>query len=153
MVYIFAVIVVIGRWICPICVPAPNRKRGNGRTILSSSSGPHPSDLLINHKRVRKSTNYFNKYEEIALSTPSTVRRQKKKSIPKIDDDIFEPPSFVEEVPDEKMQRPPGVTDSDLALFKNAQQMALESMASSLRGKSSDPNARSPPMIRLVRED
>ncbi len=130
-----------------MCVPAPNRKRGNGRMVLSSTSSPHPSELCLSHKRVRKSTNYFNKYDEMAASFTPTSRKQKKKNTMK-GDDIFDS-LFVEDVQDEKTQRPPGVTDADLELFKKAQQMALESMASSLQGKSSDLNARSPPMIRL----
>ena len=134
-----------GRWICPICVPAPNRKRGAGRSTVSTPTDAPPTDLCINHKRVRKSTSYFSNYEV----TSTGIRRQKKKSAMKREDgDTSE--FMVEEAEDEMTQLPSGVTDSDLELFKKAQQMALESMATSLKGKSSNPNARSPPMIRSV---
>ena len=137
-----------GRWICSICVPLPNRKRGAGRSHYSSqSSSSQPPDLCLSHKRVRKSTSYYTNFN---VQTPSSAsRRQKKKSRLKSDDDDMLGLPPVEEVPEEKMPLPPGVTESDLTLFKNAQQLALESMASSLKGKSSNPNARSPPMIRF----
>lgn len=122
-----------GRWICPVCVPPPNRRRGVGR---QSDSG-----IILVPKRPRKTAGYYSDYDGY---TPSGLgRKYKKKDGEDLDSD-FEPVPKLEEVPP---QLPPGVTESDLTLFKKAQERALTSMANSLNGNSFDPSARSPPMI------
>ena len=136
-----------GRWICPICVPPPNRKRGGTRGQLTSQSS-YSGDVCLSHKRIRKSTNYYSNYDAF---TPTPMRKQRKKKDGEAGDDegdLGESPIF-QKVEEEKTQLPPGVTESDFTLFKKAQERALESMASSLKGSSSNPNARSPPMIRF----
>lgn len=128
-----------GRWICPVCIPPPNRKR-TARHIPNS----HRAILDIG-KRSRKSTEYYSDYDAY---TPSGTSSRKKKR--KIDDremmeDDYEPPmEKIEEVP---LQLPPGVTEADLALFKKAQERAFESMVSSMSTKNLDPNTKSPSMI------
>ena len=125
-----------GRWICPYCVPPPNRRRGGG----------HGSRFLndvyeMPQKRSRKSTSYYSDYDPY---TPmSSGRKRKKKSI---DLDCGDFPDFVIEEP-QQPQLPPGVTESDVTLFKKAQERAMQNMVNSMNGHSHDPNARSPPMI------
>lgn len=133
-----------GRWICPICVPLPNRKRGGSRGQLTSQSS-FGGDFCLSHKRIRKSTSYYSNYDTF---TPTSVRKQRKKKDSDDEGDMGESP-IIQKIEEEKMQLPPGVTENDFTLFKKAQERALESMASSLKGSSSNPNARSPPMIRF----
>ena len=122
-----------GRWICPICVPPPNRRRGVGRQSVSSTP------LVFAPKRPRKTAGYYSDYDGYTPCGPG--RKHKKKDGEDSDGELVEK---VEEAP---LQLPPGVTDSDLALFKKAQERAMNSMASSINGNPFDPNARSPPMI------
>ena len=124
-----------GRWICPFCVPPPNRKRGGG--------GHSRADMLdMPQKRARKSTSYYSDYDSYTpVSTGS--RKRKKKSI---DFDYSDLQDFPPEEP-QQPQLPPGVTESDVALFKKAQERAMQSMVSSMNGNPLDPNTRSPPMI------
>lgn len=126
-----------GRWICPYCVPPPNRRRGGGH------SSRIPNDVFdMPPKRSRKSTSYYSDYD---MYTPISTggRKHKKKSL---DLDFSDIPDFALEEP-QQPQLPPGVTESDVALFKKAQERAMQSMVSSMNGSSLDPNARSPPMI------
>ena len=113
-----------GRWICPVCVPPPNRRRG-----MSRSGGSH----FLTPKRPRKTAGYYSDYDGY---TPLPKKR-KKSDIDGLD---FEHDSLE---PDVQPQLPPGVTESDLELFKKAQERALASMATT----TLDPTARSPPMI------
>lgn len=135
-----------GRWICPICVPPPNRKRSGGRGQFMSQSGY--GDLCLSHKRVRKSTSYFGNYDALSL-TPSRRKRKRKEGDIGDDEMDMSDSSFPEKIEEENVQLPPGVTESDFTLFKKAQERALETIASSINGKSSNPSARSPPMIRF----
>lgn len=126
-----------GRWICPICVPAPNRKRTTRHQHANLEIG----------KRSRKSTDYYCDYDAY---TPYSLGSRKKKR--KIDmrgemDEDYEPLP-VEKIEEAPLQLPPGVMESDLTLFKKAQERAFESMVTSMSTKSSvDPNAKSPAMI------
>ena len=63
-----------------------------------------------------------------------------------MDFDFSDLPDFAPEEP-QQPQLPPGVTESDVALFKKAQERAMQSMVSSMNGNPLDPNARSPPAI------
>lgn len=126
-----------GRWICPVCIPPPNRKRTN-RHISSAQR-----DI---GKRSRKSTEYYSDYD--AYTPTGTSSRKKKRKIEERDilEDDYEPPvEIIEEAP---LQLPPGVSDADLTLFKKAQERAFESMVSSMSTKNSlGPNTKSPSMI------
>ena len=128
-----------GRWICPFCVPPPNRKRGGGH------SSRIPNDVYeMPHKRARKSTSYYSDYDAYTpITASSSSRKRKKKSM---DFDFNDLPDFALEEP-QQPQLPPGVTESDVALFKKAQERAMQSMVSSMNGNPLDPNARSPPAI------
>ena len=128
-----------GRWICPFCVPPPNRKRGGGH------SSRIPTDVYeMPHKRARKSTSYYSDYDcYTPVASSSSSRKRKKKSM---DFDFSDLPDFAPEEP-QQPQLPPGVTESDVALFKKAQERAMQSMVSSMNGNPLDPNARSPPAI------
>ena len=117
-----------GRWICPICVPPPNRRRG-----MNKSGGSH----FLTPKRPRKTAGYYSDYDGY---TPLPKKR-KKSGVDGLDFDD-EPPE-----PVMQPQLPPGVTESDLELFKKAQEKAMASMATSINGKTLNPTARSPPMI------
>ena len=127
-----------GRWICPFCVPPPNRKRGGGH------SSRIPMDMFdMPHKRSRKSTSYYSDYDSYTPIATSSSRKRKKKSM---DFDFSDFPDFSLEEP-QQPQLPPGVTESDVALFKKAQERAMQNMVSSMNGNPLDPNTRSPPMI------
>ena len=117
-----------GRWICPICVPPPNRRRG-----MNKSSSSH----FLTPKRPRKTAGYYSDYDGY---TPLPKKRKKAD----MDDLGYEDDLLERNV---QPQLPPGVTESDLELFKKAQERALASMATSINGKTLDPTARSPPMI------
>ena len=117
-----------GRWICPVCVPPPNRKRG-----MSKSVGSH----FLTPKRRRKNAGYYSDYDGY---TP-LPRKRKKADVDGLD---YEDEPVESEI---QPQLPPGVTESDLELFKKAQERALASMATSINGKTLDPTARAPPMI------
>lgn len=120
-----------GRWICPACVPPPNRKRGIRSSISSLDVGPTP-------KRPRKSTHFYGDLGEFEIYT-SCGRKRRKSHLP-----IDFGDSSVEPV----MQLPPGVNESDLTLFKKAQERAMQIMASSLNPLAHyDPTARLPPLI------
>ena len=126
-----------GRWICPFCVPPPNRRRGGGH------SSRIPADMYdMPLKRSRKSTSYYSDYDSYTpISTG--VRKQKKKLL---DLDYSDIPDFALEEP-QQPQLPPGVSESDVTLFKKAQERAMQSMVNSMNGNPHDPNTRSPPMI------
>ena len=117
-----------GRWICPICIPPPNRRRG-----MNKSGGSH----FLTPKRPRKTAGYYSDYDGY---TPLPKKRRKS-GVDGVDfdDELLEPMI--------QPQLPPGVTESDLELFKKAQERAMASMATSINGKTLDPTARSPPMI------
>ena len=117
-----------GRWICPICVPPPNRRRG-----MNKSGGSH----FLTPKRPRKTAGYYSDYDGY---TPLPKKRKKGGG---------EGLDFDDEPLEAAMQPqlPPGVTESDLELFRKAQERAMASMATSINGKTLDPTARSPPMI------
>ena len=115
-----------GRWICPICVPPPNRKRG-----MNKSSGSH----FLTPKRPRKTAGYYSDYDGY------TPLPKKRKKVDLDDLDYGDGPLEQNIQP----QLPPGVSESDLELFKKAQERALASMATN--GKTLDPHARAPPMI------
>ena len=110
-----------GRWICPVCVPEPNRKRGMAR----DSTDP----LLCGSTYLKKSR------------TPSTGPR-KRKPAAKVS---------AEELEIEATDRlPPGVTETDYELFKKAQEMAMATMASSVEAAKSQGTLggiRTPPLI------
>ena len=114
-----------GRWICPICVPPPNRRRG-----MMKSGSSH----FLTPKRPRKTAGYYSDFDGY---TPLPKKRKKNDF------------GIEEEIPEREVQPqlPPGVSDSDLELFKKAQERAMANMATSINGKTLDPHARSPPMI------
>ena len=126
-----------GCWICPVCVPPPNRRR----TGSSSRSQEHGGEDTPTTKRPRKSIlSYFSDYCTIKGSGG-----RKKKALLK-DDGDFDCSMMLDRVDEEVAPPlPPGVEESDLILFKKAQEKAL---ATSLNGKLTlDPAVRSPPMI------
>ena len=105
-----------GRWICPICVPPPNRRRGTNK-----SSSSH----FLTPKRPRKTAGYYSDYDGY---TPLPKKRKKAD----LDDLEYEDEPLDRNI---QPQLPPGVTESDLELFKKAQERALASMATSINGK------------------
>ena len=127
-----------GRWICPVCIPPPNRKR----TTRHVSNSSHRS-LIEMGKRARKSTEYYCDYD--AYTPSGTTSRKKKKKCEDFLEDDYEPP--MEKIEDTPLQLPPGVTEADMALFKKAQERAFESMSSMSTKNPLDPNARSPSII------
>lgn len=125
-----------GRWICPICVPAPNRKR----------TTRHHGNLEVG-KRSRKSTDYYSDYD--AYTPYAMISRKKKRKLETMREfeEDYEPLP-VEKIEEAPLQLPPGVMESDLTLFKKAQERAFESMVTSITTNSSvDPNMKSPAMI------
>ncbi len=114
-----------GRWICPVCVPPPNRKRGTNRQLTP----------LLGPKRIRKSVGYYSGFDPFG-----SIRRSKKHS------EDFDYEEYLSRGKEED-SLPPGVTESDLELFKKAQEQAMATMASSLNGASVGTVTRSPPMI------
>ena len=123
-----------GRWICPICVPPPNRKRGVNKTSVVP---------LMTQKRLRKSIGYYSDYDAY---TPTQIPGQKRKK--KNSEDLdFDDLDCFEVTEPSSPQLPPGVTESDVDLFKKAQERALANMASSINGSTMDPSTRSPSMI------
>ena len=127
-----------GRWICPVCIPPPNRKR-----TTRHHRSTH-SNLLATGKRNRKSTEYYSDYDAY---TPSFTTRKKKRKVELRDIDEDYEPLPVEKIEEAPLQLPSGVTEADLALFKKAQERAFESMVTSMSTKNHDPNMRSPSMI------
>ena len=124
-----------GRWICPACVPPPNRRRG----VRSSFSG-HDSHTP---RRARKSGAFFSDQSDYEFYTPHGRKRRKSQL-----NDFGGPSS------DPIFKLPPGVTESDLNLFKKAQEKALQVIASSLNPLAQyDPTARLPPMIEFGKYD
>lgn len=128
-----------GRWICPVCIPPPNRRR----TTRHPGPGFNQHNPFIEMgKRSRKSTEYYSDYDAF---TPISSTRKKKK---KIDDEFRDNPPPIEKIEDSPLQLPPGVTESDLTLFKKAQERAFESMVTSISTKNPfDSNMKSPSMI------
>ena len=110
-----------GRWICPICVPEPNRKRGMARD---------PTDPLL------CASSYLKKNR-----TPSTGQRKRKCATKSSSEDLEMESSD---------RLPPGVTETDYELFKKAQEMAMATMASSVEAAKSQGSLggiRTPPLI------
>ena len=111
-----------GRWVCPTCVPEPNRKRGGGRSH-------DPSDPLFFGMSVFKKTPRSSKKKRHAYD----------RSFSEEDDDGEGPDGL-----------PPGVTQDDYLLFKKAQELAMATLASSMEAAQSNGNLvslRTPPMI------
>ena len=125
-----------GCWICPVCVPPPNRRR-TGSSSRSQDACDTPTT-----KRPRKSIlSYFSDYGSVKVSGG-----QRKKKMNKDDSDFD--CSVLDKVEEVAPPLPPGVEESDLVLFKRAQEKALANMATSLNGKLTlDPSTRSPAMI------
>ena len=114
-----------GRWVCPMCVPEPNRKRGVGRMH-------DPSDPLFVGMSLLKKT---------PRSSGHKKRKQfhHERSFSEEDDDVEGPDGL-----------PPGVTQDDYLLFKKAQELAMATLASSMEAAKSHGNLssmRTPPMI------
>eukprot|EP00731_Ephydatia_muelleri_P030978 Em0022g492a len=127
-----------GCWICPVCIPPPNRRRTG-----SSSRSQDQGEDTPTSKRPRKSIlSYFSDY-----CTVKGSGGRKKKMLIKDDGDFD--CSMLDRVEEEVAPPlPPGVEESDLTLFKKAQEKALATMTTSLNGKLTlDPAVRSPPMI------
>ena len=111
-----------GRWVCPLCVPPPNRRRGPLRGSITAECPPR--------KKARKSTlshygDFVNDFEELYNQTPSlprssSSRKRRKKS------ETEDPTAGHRCSTDGHTPLPPGVTESDLALFKKAQEKALQ---------------------------
>ena len=128
-----------GRWICPVCIPPPNRRR----TARHPGPSGHHGNILESGKRPRKSTDYYNTFDAY---TPSTRKKKRKIEHREIEDD-YEPPPM-EKIEEAPLQLPPGVTEGDMSLFKKAQERAFETMVNSMSTKNPfDPNMRSPSMI------
>ena len=133
-----------GRWICPVCIPIPNRKRGTRH-----HHGTPNRNFIQVGKRARKSTEYYSDYDAFTPSTTMYGGRKKKR---KSDGSGVAPgeedyePLPVEKIEEAPLQLPPGVTEGDLGLFKKAQDRAFESMVTSMNTKV-DPNTKSPAMI------
>ena len=116
-----------GRWICPACVPPPNRRRGV-RSLSGFESGPTPR---------RRKSSMFGDHSDYDFYTPQS-RKRRKSQLHDFDGPSAEP----------IFKLPPGVTESDLNLFKKAQEKAMQVIASSLNPLAHyDPTARLPPMI------
>ena len=122
-----------GRWICPICVPAPNRKRTTRHQHTNVEIG----------KRSRKSTDYYSDYDAYTPYGMSSRKKKRKLDMREIEEDYE--PLPVEKIEEAPLQLPPGVMESDMTLFKKAQERAFESMV--ITKSSVDPNVKSPAMI------
>lgn len=132
-----------GRWICPVCIPPPNRKR-----TTRHHGHPH-GPILESGKRSRKSTEYYSDYDAY---TPSAASNRKKKRKLDIDEDYE--PAPIEKIEDAPLQLPPGVTEGDLTVFKRAQERAFESMVTSMSTNNPyDPNMKSPSMIEFGKQE
>lgn len=129
-----------GRWICPICVPPPNRRRGPMRPQLPSCETP-----ILPRKKGRQCfysrySDYINDFE---ICTTSSRKRRKKAHSETEETETNDRSSTESQMP-----LPPGVTESDLALFKKAQERALQAMSSSLIPLNQyDANTRLPSKI------
>lgn len=115
-----------GRWVCPMCVPPPNRRRGPIRPMLQFFDSP-----IAPRKKGRKSTysrfgDYVNDFEELYPPTISSSRKRRKKAR------MEEAESSSQGSSESHTPLPPGVTESDVMLFKKAQERALQVMSSSL---------------------
>ncbi len=133
-----------GRWICPVCVPPPNRRRGPMRSSFSIIETPlHPRKKT---QRVLYPGEIMGDYEiEMSAVTASSSSRKRRKKLQSDGDDIE---TISRASTDSQMPLPPGVSESDLTLFKKAQEKALQSIASSLIPLSNyDSTTRLPPMI------
>ena len=132
-----------GRWICPVCVPPPNRRRGPMRSSISMIETPlHPRKKT--QRVLYPGEIYDYEFDFSAIASSGSSRKRRKKTHHDADD--FESVSRASS--DSQMPLPPGVSESDLALFKKAQEKALQSMASSLIPLSNyDSKTRLPPMI------
>ena len=117
-----------GRWVCPMCVPPPNRRRG---PLRGAGSG----EVMLPRKKGRKSTlshygDFVNDFDELyhtpSLPRSSSSRKRRKKS------ETEDPSTLRRTSSDGHTPLPPGVTESDHALFKKAQEKALQVMSSSL---------------------
>ena len=131
-----------GRWICPVCVPPPNRRRGPMRNSLSMVDTPTQPRKKI--QRLLYPGEYIGEFE-LDMSCTSTVSRKRRR---KNQSDLDDIESGSRASTESQMPLPPGVTENDLTLFKKAQERALQSMASSLIPLSNyNSNTRLPPMI------
>lgn len=132
-----------GRWICPVCVPPPNRRRGPLRNSYSASADT-PSHPRKKTQRLLYPGEILGEYELDMTPIPTSSSRKRRKKIQEMED--VECVSRASS--DSQMPLPPGVSESDLVMFKKAQEKALQSMASSLIPLSNyDSNTRLPPMI------
>lgn len=131
-----------GRWICPVCVPPPNRRRGPMRSSYGSGMDT-PSHPRKKTQRLLYPGEIVGDFELDMTPMPTSSRKRRKK-LQEMDD--LECVSRASS--DSQMPLPPGVSESDLVMFKKAQEKALQSMASSLIPLSNyDSNTRLPPMI------
>ena len=131
-----------GRWICPVCVPPPNRRRGpirQSQPLFETPTLTHP------RKKIRRSLLYPGEFiGDFEIYVPSSSRKRRKK----VQSETEDVESIGRSSTESQMPLPPGVTESDLALFKKAQERALISMSSSLIPLNNyDSNTRLPPMI------
>lgn len=138
-----------GRWVCPLCVPPPNRRRGPMRSFTETPIGPRKKSRKLGYSRF---SDYVNDFEELYTTTPlpaptgSSSRKRRKKSRQE-DTETGSQTSSESHTP-----LPPGVTESDLALFKKAQERALQVMSSSLIPLDQyDANTRLPQEIEFGR--
>lgn len=131
-----------GRWICPMCVPPPNRRRGPIRPLASPFETP-----ILPRKKSRKSfySRYNDYISDFDFHTPTNRKRRKKSSD---NNDMEEMESTDRSSTDSQMPLPPGVNESDLALFKKAQEKAFQVLSSSLIPYNQyDANTRLPQKI------
>ena len=137
-----------GRWVCPVCVPPPNRRRCPMRSSLTNMvDTPVPLTLLHPRKKTQRLLYPGEIYGEYDIDmativTPGGSRKRRKKAL---DEDLE---SISRTSSESQTPLPPGVSENDLTLFKKAQERALQSMASSLIPFNNyDSNTRLPPMI------
>ena len=139
-----------GRWVCPVCVPQPNRRRGPIRPLIQ----PLDTPVLPPRNKGRKSFySRFNDYIsdfEFERERKKYLRKKRKKSSNEKSEGVgMEEGDSNERSPtDSQMSLPPGVNDNDLALFKKAQERAFQVLSSSLIPYSQyDANMRLPQKI------
>jgi hypothetical protein len=130
-----------GRWICPVCVPPPNRRRAPVRSTHPQS---YDTPILPRKKNRRNSMQSarFGDYISDFDMSPKPRRRRKKAAVDSEDG------SNDRSSTESQMPLPPGVQESDLALFKKAQERAFQIMSSSLIPLNQyDANTRLPQKI------
>ena len=139
-----------GRWICPICVPPPNRRRGPLKSSLGNIDTP-----ILPRKKARKmffpGLGDFVSDFELYSSQPHSRKKRKKANDLTMDMEETETIDSASTY-ESHTSLPPGVTEADLLLFKKAQERALQAMNSSLIPLSNyDSDTRLPPMIEFGR--